>query len=301
MALSICDSKTNSQGRELLEHGTALFPVSCYDDNLNSVIVPWHWHDELEALIVSEGNAIISAGKKRYIVKQGEGFFINAGLLHAVQIGTSPVSRIHSVVFHPRLIGGSIDSIFWQNYVHQILANPTLSHLYFDGSCPWHQNAIQNIQTAWHACAEEQPGYEFQVRFALSQLIFHLSTHHPIITKRPSEKALRENERLKTMLHFIQEHYFEQLNIAMIASTAMISQSECLRCFRSMLGLSPIKYLKQFRIQKASEYLITTDDKIIDVGMNCGFQDVSYFIKSFRELKGCTPADYRKNVIFSQK
>jgi hypothetical protein len=41
---------TNSQGMELTSHGSPLFPIAFYHDNLERERVPWHWHDELEAV-----------------------------------------------------------------------------------------------------------------------------------------------------------------------------------------------------------------------------------------------------------
>ena len=54
MALSECISVVDEQGRELLAHGTALFPVACYHDNLEELAVPWHWHDEIETTVVAQ-------------------------------------------------------------------------------------------------------------------------------------------------------------------------------------------------------------------------------------------------------
>ena len=55
MALSACNTETDSAGRELTVHGTAAFPIACYHDDLEAAPVPWHWHEELELLIASEG------------------------------------------------------------------------------------------------------------------------------------------------------------------------------------------------------------------------------------------------------
>lgn len=48
MAISPCGSATDPQGRELVQHGTALFPAACYLDDPVREPVPWHWHTELE-------------------------------------------------------------------------------------------------------------------------------------------------------------------------------------------------------------------------------------------------------------
>ena len=79
-----------------------------------------------------------------------------------------------------------------------------------------------------------------------------------------------------------------------IAAAASLSDSECLRCFRTSIGSTPIQYLKHYRLQQATSLLISTDKKITDIALSCGFQDVSYFTKSFREHLGTTPTQYRK-------
>ena len=50
--LSFGDTFINTQKYEVLEHGTAEFPIACYFDNLNQKFNPWHWHEEFEVGIV---------------------------------------------------------------------------------------------------------------------------------------------------------------------------------------------------------------------------------------------------------
>ena len=83
MALSICDTETDAAGRELTAHGTAAFPIACYHDDLEAAPVPWHWHEELELLIASEGRVLAAAAGEKYQLDEGDGIFINAGVLHA--------------------------------------------------------------------------------------------------------------------------------------------------------------------------------------------------------------------------
>ena len=68
MALSPCNTSVNEQGMELVKHGTSLFPVAFYHDDLRKEDVPWHWHEELEIFLVSEGTTEVSVGSERYIV-----------------------------------------------------------------------------------------------------------------------------------------------------------------------------------------------------------------------------------------
>ena len=74
MAVSVCGPiSIDQQGRELTEHGTALFPVACYHDRLSESAVPWHWHNELEVLVVETGKVRVSVNGTDRLVRQGEG------------------------------------------------------------------------------------------------------------------------------------------------------------------------------------------------------------------------------------
>lgn len=298
MALNVCGSiSTDQHGRELIEHGTPLFPVACYHDNIRETEVPWHWHDELEILVMETGSARVCVNGIDYIVKEGEGFFINTRALHSVwRTGEGPC-YLRSIVFHPRIVGGSVDSILWQKYLEPLLGDPYRPCVYLPNGQEWERDASGAMEKAWQMCVSEEEGFEFAAREQLSRFIFLLTKYCPVTEKKPSEKTLRDGERIKVMLQYIQEHFDRELSIAEIAQSASISENECLRCFHSMIGNTPIQYVKQVRIQKAAELLVSTDRKISEIGTLCGFQEMSYFAKTFRELKGCTPGAFRKRSL----
>lgn len=296
MALAKCNSQADAQGRELTKHGTTLFPIACYYDRTAQDVVPWHWHDEWEAVVIEKGIAVVSVDGQNYTLNPGEGIFINASALHSVWDEGDTDCCLCSVVFHPRLVGGGIDSVFWQSYVQPVLSNAGLKCALFRPGTAWKEEAIRHIMEAWTACAEEKPGYELQVRAVLSRLAFLLVSNCPGQPVRPAEKMFRKEERIKAMLSYIQAHYQEEVTMAAVAGSAAVSESECLRCFREMLGTTPIQYVKQLRTRRAAKLLESTDLKISEIGAMCGFQEMSYFSKTFREAVGCTPKEYRKNM-----
>lgn len=119
MALSACNTETDSAGRELTVHGTAAFPIACYHDDLEAAPAPWHWHEELELLIASEGGVLAAAAGEKYTLAEGDGLFINAGVLHAdwpLAAGAAGCTAWYSI---PGLVGGSPDSVFWQKYLRR--------------------------------------------------------------------------------------------------------------------------------------------------------------------------------------
>lgn len=295
MSISGCNTVVNEHGRELLQHGTIAFPVGCYYDNLGEGPVPWHWHDELEAVVIASGSCTVSAGEKRFTLTQGEGFFVNAGILHGCWDLDGSGCRFHSLVFHPRLVGGSPESLFHQDYIDPLIHNPGLQGLLLSPGVSWQKEALDAIETAWQLCSKEEPGCEFAVRSSLSRLIWLLCRKHITADSQPSLRALRDGERMKRMLEFIHDHYNEPMDTAAIAASAAISESECLRCFRATIGTTPIQYVRTHRLRRAAQMLSDTSAQIADIAARCGIPDVSYFTKTFRQIWGCTPTEFRRN------
>ena len=293
MSPSTCYIATDDKGRELTAHGSVAFPIAHYYDDISLHPVEWHWHEELEAGIILEGHAQVVIGPEKRILGPGEGFFVNSEVLHSVYSEDPDSCKLNSFVFHPRLVGGSPDSVFWQKYVSPLLSADSLKGAFLQNNSDRSAEMLDAIQQIWQLCEQETTGYELEVRFRLSKLLLCLTDQLEQTAEIPSEKLLRDSARIKIMLQFIHEHYGEAITMEQISSSAMISTSETLRCFRITIGTTPIQYLKQYRIQKAAELLSSTTMKIADIGTQCGFQEMSYFSKVFREYKGVTPTDYR--------
>lgn len=296
MALAECNTTVDQSGRELAEHGTTAFPIACYQDDFRKMDVPWHWHEEWEAAVLINGSCVVAAGNRKITLHAGEGFFINSGVLHGCWDTENSGCMFHSLVFHPRLVGGSLDSIFYQGYVQPLADHPGMDFLPLYPSVTWQNSVLDAVEAAWQICVQEQPGYVFRVRSALSELTVLLHSNMPKLPKIPSAKSLRDAERIKQMLGFLHDNFSCDLDIQSIAASASISESECLRCFRSTIGTTPIQYLKQYRIQQAAQLLLDTGEKVSDIASRCGFQDMSYFTRVFRDIKGCVPTQFRKNA-----
>ena len=294
MAIKDCNVPTDSTQRELTEHGTADFPIGAYYDDLGTTDVPWHWHEEWEAGIALEGTGMAAVGNHKFVLRAGEGFFVNSQILHGFWDLENSGSQYHSIVFHPRLVGGNMDSIFYQKYVTPLLRNLDLDVLHLRPQIPWQKAFLDGIEAVWQCCAREDRGYEFEVRQLLSDMLLLLLEHAAEVPTQPSIKQQRDAERIKAMLRYIHDHCADPLSTAHIAKAAAISESECLRCFRSTIGTTPIQYLRQHRIQKAAHLLLDTALPVSAVAEACGFQDLSYFTKTFREMKGCTPTVFRR-------
>lgn len=289
-----CSVQTGAQGEEIREHGTRLFPAACYHDRLPDDAIVWHWHNELELGLIEIGSAIVDIGTQRYQVHAGEAFFVNSSILHsAVSLDGSPC-HIRSVVFHPRAVCGSTDTIFWQKYLKPLTENEACSGLHLLPHIPWQNRIIHSIDSLWRSAETEEYGYELHIRNELSVITELLTEYQPATTRKPFGKTQRDNTRIKEMITYIQNNYDKDLTVDEIAAVCAVSASECMRCFRATISTTPIAYLKSYRLQQAAFKLHSTADKISTIAQDCGFQEMSYFAKAFRTAYGHTPSEYRK-------
>ena len=143
-------------------------------------------------------------------------------------------------------------------------------------------------------CGEQTPGYEFDIRNHLSNLVYQIFLLQRKYTKGLSDATLRSQERIKIMLSYIEVNYQRNITLEEIAESASVSKSECIRCFHKTIGRTPIQFLKEFRLQKAATLLRSTDLSVSDIAFMCGFFEMSYFTRSFRAQFTDTPTQYRK-------
>ncbi|MCI8511852.1 MAG: AraC family transcriptional regulator [Lachnospiraceae bacterium] len=277
--------------RQLERHGAASFPVAFYHGDLTSNTVVWHWHDELELILIHRGTIAAGAGGASVTLAAGEGCFIKTGVLHSIWKTDNAPCEYRSVVFHPRLVG-SMGSIFWLKYI-QPLGKPEFPQIIpFAGQAS--DDYPKLFSRLWQIQETKEIGYENDVRYLLTKLVSQLS-NAPVEKEHQSlSRDVRDMERMKTMLSFLEAHYAEELTLRQIAESACISETECMRCFRRSIGMSPIRFLKERRLQYAAGLLRSTGQTVSEIAASCGFWDMSYFTKAFRQLYGATPTAYRR-------
>lgn len=115
------------------------------------------------------------------------------------------------------------------------------------------------------------------------------------------EEAFRDNHmRHRQVVHstiqYIQLNYQKKISLNDIAAYVSVSSSYLCRLFKREVGQSVMGFLTQLRIDKSKELLLSTDRDIVEIAMECGFEDQSYYTKVFKRLSDCTPHQYRKRA-----
>jgi len=100
---------------------------------------------------------------------------------------------------------------------------------------------------------------------------------------------------LENVLTYIHDHaYDSNFSIKTMAIEIGMSDSNLSHFFKQRIGRNISDYVNDLRIQKAKEYLCTTDMPVKEIVIKVGYYDVSSFIRKFKQLAGVTPGDFRK-------
>ena len=93
---------------------------------------------------------------------------------------------------------------------------------------------------------------------------------------------------------YIQQNYTRSFSLVELSNTIGVSKGYLSRIFKMDTGISLWDYLNRYRIQKAKELLLLTDESITAIAANVGYEDISYFSRVFREIVGCSPRAFRQ-------
>ena len=106
--------------------------------------------------------------------------------------------------------------------------------------------------------------------------------------------SARERRRAVEAALWISEHAPEPIELAAIARLSGLSPFHFLRSFAKTIGVTPHQYLVRCRLQQAARLLAERERAITDIALDCGFNDLSNFIRTFRRAAGMSPRAFRR-------
>lgn len=279
--------------RELQTHGTADFPVQVYLDDFAKYdigYVRWHWHQEIELAVVETGFVEWHINNRRIVLGQGEGIFINSQVLHSARSAHGTRAVMYSVLFNPSVVARS-SGLIYSKYVIPILNDGELPYVVLGKLKEWESHTASLIRKIVDYDAAGEFAYELDIANSLSALWLQILRN----SKGPAQGREQDVHavRMKHMLAFIHENYHRGINLTQIADAASISKSECQRCFTKTLGVSPVDYLIGYRLEMAAGMLRNQELTVSEAACRCGFSNISYFGKRFKDIYGKTPREYR--------
>ncbi len=266
------------------QRGTLDFPFEFYhvDHTHPRYIMAYHWHVECEIIRILEGSLHMTMDEKEFTAIAGDVIFVNSGILHSGEpkdcIYQCIVFDMNTFIKHnPRC----------QTYIQQILNHSAFVYHHFGAK---YKEIRQIIWNVFDAMEQKATGYEMIVYGELYHFFGVIFGEHLYYSDSPQNRRdYKKIEQLKKVLDFMETNYASPLTLEQLSESVHMSPKYFCRFFSNMTHRTPIDYLNYYRIEHASYQLATTEVSVTEAAYACGFNDLSYFIKTYKKYKGCTP------------
>jgi len=101
---------------------------------------------------------------------------------------------------------------------------------------------------------------------------------------------------VKQAMAYIQQNYTRAFSLKELSDSIGVSRSYLSRIFKLDTGISLWDYLNRYRIQKAKDLLLLSNQSITGIATDVGYEDVGYFARVFREVMGCSPRAFKQQA-----
>ena len=105
---------------------------------------------------------------------------------------------------------------------------------------------------------------------------------------------INRDPRIQVVVDYLTPHLNESFTIQSLSEMAQVSQTSFRRLFKAHTGISPSDYIRELRMTSAARMLLTSDRESAEIGYQVGFSDANYFSRTFRQVFGVSPHQYRR-------
>lgn len=288
----IMNLQKNNSLYEKISHATSNVPYSIHYTECIHGMEPalyLHWHNEMELLLLIQGDLIFHIEDKIFELHDGEAIFIPPGLIHYATTLGMIAPKFHAFVFSGDLLISPLDTDKFHTYISPVLHNNIGFLIKFTPNNIEHQKIISHLRDIFL----NQNAGELYIRgtaLLIWDYIYKIKIQPTLNNKSSPERA----KKLTSTMEFIHNNYMQNISLEMLAETAHLSNGEFCRSFKNYTGMTPFYYLIRYRILQSCNKLKKTDNKITEIALSCGFNNISYYNRAFFKLMGMTPKQYRK-------
>ena len=278
--------------KENKPHGTKDDPFSTYhiENAGRSFQIPVHWHDEFEIIYVRSGFLTVSISGESYIGKTGDAFVVSPGNLHLMGSQTGTVDY-YTFLFPLKYISFRTDDMLDEKLLEPLNSG----HLMI---CPRVKDTAKElceqlieIYEAKKDESESKITTQVRTKIILLQFILEMWKKGFVIENDTSGRNTVEKE----MVSYIQQNFTGKISLKEFGEQFHLSEKYISRYFKEHFHITLSQYVTYLRLEHAKQLLQDTDIPVTDVAMQSGYQNVSYFIRSFKKAYAVSPLKYRKN------
>jgi AraC-like DNA-binding protein/mannose-6-phosphate isomerase-like protein (cupin superfamily) len=252
-------------------------------------------HDYFEVLYICSGSANCRIQDRLLPLNEGDLAVIGSTLYHRIESRASSPVTIATLFFEPDLIrcdGGSDSAEYLTPFLLQDTGFPHV--IQAETGVP------RQVLDMMLRIRSELPASSPRARLALRTymkmlLILLVNQYAPYAgTVETFQRQQRALDRLRPLFRHLGKNCENPIQVREAARICAMSESHFMSFFKRVTGLSFMKYLNQYRVERAQSLLTNTDESLSSVGQKVGFCDQSYFGIVFRKIVGLTPAAYRR-------
>ncbi|KRF42947.1 response regulator [Paenibacillus sp. Soil787] len=205
------------------------------------------------------------------------------GLVNSVKLGDK-----ESVLIH-------LDQLVKQNKQMNLIE---FKFLYFQIITSITRTAIQGKQTLDNVSWFSLQFFELlqrsqnvdEIRQLFEEALFKLMAYLDKTQKKKKRKVIEK------IVAYMEEHYNESINLNTVAEAFFMNASYLSKIFKEEMDISFSKFVMEYRVEKAIELMKDPTIKIYEIAGIVGYDDVQYFTKMFKTIKGATPVQYREKL-----
>lgn len=250
----------------------------------------YHWHDEIELVLVQEGTLDAVIPGRSYHLQPGEILIIGSGEVHCLT-SDDPASKRVSVRFSPRLAAGKLSDGSELSGLNECFTRVSRC------SAQWGEAETEEVRKLILQMMQEdvdrRKGWQAAVRAEIYQLMVIMMRRLPDGKENTSRGAVQD-VTLKKTLSFLAENYTRDISLKECADAMGFNMNYFSRFFRSHTGIHFHQYLTTLRLQKAERLLLTTGLPVTEIVFQSGFQNVKTFNRVFKKAHGCSPREFRR-------
>jgi len=239
-----------------------------------------HYHDELEVIYIRNGTISAYSGSREILLEKGDICIFMPGEIHSFQSTTQNCMDI--LKLSTTMYVESVD--FWKIRLESNKITPD--------NCNY-SILIDAIEKVRKEYTNKRPGYEFAIRTCKNIIM------QTVIRNMKYEYAdqTKSIELLNLVNKFLEINYESKISLEYAAKECHFSKYYFAHRLKEVTGATFIQYLSTFRTEKAAKLLRTTNMRITDIALKCGFNNLRSFNRQFKEVYNTTPLTYRNSSI----
>lgn len=239
-----------------------------------------HWHSGIEIILILKGDCTIIVGDKIVNMKEDDIILVNDNVVHELKCET-PCSLIALLINTNKIEGVNGQLYFDLNSVGVSNKNKFYKV----------KRMIAELVKVNSSESAENAYFNRSVIYAL---LYELSQNFK--TDDAPVQSIKYIERLNTIIKYIEEHYKEGLTFKQIADAHHFSVPYLSSFFKRYLGVNFQTYYNDFRLERAVNELLHSDNSIEQIAANNGYPNPRAFVSSFKVKYNTLPSIYRKSA-----